>query len=118
MLELYEKLTSVTALRRQTYSHYEIRRAGGVNRYLESLSTDVGHAKTAGAVSESLNEGVDISQPTARITEEQTRLILTVDNSNLACICRGVDQGDQESDGNGKSAIEYHCVERRVKVRH
>jgi len=119
----YEKLTSVTALRCQTYSPlyspYEIRRASGVgvNRCHDCLSPVAGNAITVGAVSQSLNEGIDISHSIGHLSEEFIRSILTVDDVNYTSIGRGVDQGGQKNDGNGKSAVEGHRVERRVKMR-
>ena len=119
-LEFYERLTLVTTPRQRPYGYYEIRRALGVggNRYLESLTSLVGDAKTAGAVSQSLNEGVDILHSTGRVTDEQIFITPTDAELDFTGIGLGVDQGGQENDSNGKSAIEDHHVERRVKARH
>lgn len=67
----YEELTSVTALRWRAYNRYEIQRASGVggNRHLERI-TKRADAITAGAVSQSRDEGADISQSTVPVFEE------------------------------------------------
>lgn len=119
-MAFYEKLTSVTALRRRTYNCYEIQRASrvGGNRHLERIIKGA-DAIAAGAVSQTLDEGVDISQSTVPVFEESVGITFTVDELNFTGIGRSVDQGGQETDGNGKSASsEDHCVERRVKASH
>ena len=118
-MAFYQKLTLVTTLRRRAYNRYEIQRASGVggNRHLERI-TKRADAITAGAVSQTLNGGADASQSTVPVFEEPIGTTFTVDDLNFTGICRGVDQGGQKNDGNGKSAIEDHCVERGVKARH
>jgi hypothetical protein len=111
-LAFYEKLTSVTGPRRRAYSRYDIQWASGVdgNRHLKCITNEV-KTIAAGTVSQSLDERVGISQSSVQVLEEPNGITLTVDDLNFTSIGRGVDQGGQENDSNGKSAVEDHFAE-------
>jgi hypothetical protein len=110
---LYEKLTSVTALRQRAYNSNHIRWASmvGANRHPKRITNEV-KTIAARAVSQSLNERVGISQSSVRVLEESKGTTCTVVDLNFTKKGPvGVDQGGQENDSNGKRAVEVHYVE-------
>jgi hypothetical protein len=81
---LYGKLTSVTALRQRAYNCHDICWASkvGGNHHSERI---LGEVKTiaAGAVSQSLDERVGISQSTVQVLEEPNWTTCTVADLNF-----------------------------------
>jgi hypothetical protein len=108
----YEKLTLVAALRQRAYNRDDTPWAiiFGDNRHPKRITNEV-KTIAAGAVSQCLDESVGISQSTLRVLEESKGTTCTVVDLNSTGSDPGVDQGGQENDSNGKSAVEVHCVE-------
>jgi hypothetical protein len=108
----YEKLTSVTVLRQRAYPREDTRWVStvGDNRHLKGITNEI-KAIAAGAVSQSLNERVGISQSSVQILEEPNGTTCNVVDLNSTGSGPGVDQGGQENDSNCKRAVEVHCVE-------